>query len=224
MSRIFQPRERIQRRTFASDIVGRFRGGTQINRRPVALEKWRVTTGDPEVAEAIRDLLGGEEPQEWAAKGEDKLEVFTEAKSVEIVLDGPKAIDARMVIWPRGAKSIVTCDKEIFETEGEPYVCESGTFTTRAEHDEQGHVCEPHIRVRFRLAENTELGLFEYVTQSWSLASTIGGELGALYKIDGPALATLALEEGEAEIDGRKRKFYKPVLTVGEAAELEEAA
>ena len=43
---------------FADDVVGQFRSGTQINRRPMALTEWRVTTGDPDVAYAISELLG----------------------------------------------------------------------------------------------------------------------------------------------------------------------
>ena len=47
-----------------NDVVGRFRSGHQINKRPAALSEWRVTTGDPEVAEKIHDILGGDAPQE----------------------------------------------------------------------------------------------------------------------------------------------------------------
>lgn len=224
MSRIFQPRERVVRRTFDDDFVGRFRAGYQVNGRPASLQKWRVTTGDPDVAEAIQDLLGGEDPQEWDAKGEDKYEVFTDAPKVDVILDGPSAVDARMVIWARGAKKIATCDGEIFDTDGEPYVCTSGDYRTRAEHDEQGHLCEPVIKIRFRLAVNPELGLFEFQTSSWSMATAIGGELGELQKINGPATATLALEQVEYEAQGRKRRFTKPVLTVEGAAEAVKAA
>lgn len=218
MSRIFQPRERVSR-NFADDIVGRFRSGYQVNKRPAALTEWRVTSGDPEVLGAVRGLLGGDEIQEWEAKGEDNLEVFTDVASVNILLENEDAIEARMVIWARGQKRIVTCEGDVYETEGGPYVCETGEFTTKREHEESDHVCEPVIRIRFRLADDPDLGLFEFQTGSWSMATVIGQEIYALQKAldksEGePVKATLSLEQVEYESGGKKRKFTKPVLTV----------
>ena len=46
-----------------SDIVGRVRSGAQIQGRPVALQEWRFTTGDPDVAAAVAEKYGGT-PQE----------------------------------------------------------------------------------------------------------------------------------------------------------------
>ena len=92
------------RQRFSDDIVGRFRSGHTLNGRPSALDDWRVTTGDPEVASAIYDLLGGDAPQKWDAKGEDDLEVFTASKEVEIILEGEKALRQSMLLWGRNGK------------------------------------------------------------------------------------------------------------------------
>ena len=51
----------------ADDIVGNLRSGMQIDNKPVALQEWRVTTGDPDVANAIADLYGGK-VEEWETK------------------------------------------------------------------------------------------------------------------------------------------------------------
>lgn len=75
-----------------SDIAGRFRSGHLINDRPASLEEWRVTTGDPEVAQKVYELLGGEAPQEWAAKGEVNIEVFSASSSVDIIIENAKAL------------------------------------------------------------------------------------------------------------------------------------
>lgn len=199
----------------SDDIVGRFRSGYQVNERPASLTEWRVTTGDPDIAKEVHGLLGGQAPQEWETKSEENLEVFTQAPSIDIILDGPSAIDARMLIWPKGQKRIVTCDKDIFETEGAPYVCETGGFRNRREHEEQGHVCEPRITITYRLADKPNLGIFKFETGAWSLVTQIAKSIGKLRDIDGDASATLALEQVVMK-DGKT--FTKPVLTVtGEA-------
>lgn len=224
MSRIFQPREATKKSTqFADDVVGRFRSGYQINNRPASLKEWRVTTGDPEVADTLREMLGGDEPQEWDAKGEDNLEVFTAADELDIIIESAKGVDARMVIWSRGQKKFFVCGGEAFEPEGsEPFICEDGDYTTRAEHDEQGHVCEPNIKIKFRLRDDPELGVFEFMTGAWSLASVLGYAMSDLERAGGAAYATLALEPVEFQKEGKTIKFTKPVLSVGEAYEPEE--
>lgn len=225
---IFQPRERVRQRAAASDIVGRFRSGYQIDGKPNALSEWRVTSGDPEVMDAVIDYLGdaNDGVQEWEARGEDNLEVFTNTAEVSVLLKDITAIDARMLIWPkRGKTKDFVCGGVAHEFEkGKPYECTDGDWTTRAEHDEQDHVCEPAVKIRFRLADDPDLGLFEFQTGSWSMASVIGEEIGALMDIeeaDGlPARATLGLELVEYTTkDGKDRRFTKPVLTVHGPAE-----
>lgn len=202
--------------SFADDVVGRFRSGYQIAGRPQALTDWRITTGDPAVAEAIRSEMGGDEPQEWDCKGEDNLEVFTSSASVDIVIPSPSSIEARMLIWARGQKRIVTCSGDIYETEGAPYECSEGGYRNRREHEEQGHACEPNLSITFRLAANPDLGLFKFQSGAWSLASVIAKAIGKATDVyedhDGAAIAaSLALEEVEMK-DGKK--FTKPVLTI----------
>jgi hypothetical protein len=92
------------------DIVGSFRAGFLENGTPQSLNEWRVTTGDPIVAEAIHELLGGEAPAEWETKGEESLEVYTAAKSVTIVLDGPRAVRQRFVQRNRNGEIVYTSD------------------------------------------------------------------------------------------------------------------
>lgn len=207
---LFDPAQSQNNARFGDDVVGRFRSGYQVNDRPASLTEWRVTTDDPTVADYIHDTFGGEDPQEW----KDELEVFTKAKSVDIVIEKTDAVEARMLIWARGSKRIVTCDNEVFETEGRPYECEKGGFRTKKQHEEQGHVCEPRVTVTFRLADNPDLGLFRFESGAWSLATSIAKPLGDLAKVGGPAKATLALEVVEYESGGKPRKFTKPVLTI----------
>ncbi|WP_229398140.1 recombination directionality factor [Micromonospora okii] len=203
------------------DIVGRFRSGTQINDRPMALDKWRVTTGDPDVAEAVRRLFGGDPAQTWETKGEDNLEVFTTAPRVKILLDGPAAVRQEMVLFgPRGA--IRRCDgveqtgtDATDPAKGTPCACPA-SFADRKDAAKAGRGCGPRITTYFTLADDPSLGRFKFVSGSWSLVRDIGTAEAALTEIDGPAEAWLALElvEYTAKATGAQRSFMKPVLDV----------
>lgn len=161
------------RNKFADDIVGRFRSGHQINNTPASLKEWRVTTGDPEVADAVYEELGGDKPQEWAAKGEDNLEVFTATDAVEIILDGPKALRQKMVLWSRAGKLVQSGDGRTLD-DGSPDPDADLTFAERKAKARDGIGAEPQIEVYFRLASQPDLGVFKFQTGSWSLASDLG--------------------------------------------------
>jgi hypothetical protein len=207
------------KKRFTDDVVGRFRSGAQVNRRPLALDEWRVTTGDPEVADAIAARFGGT-PQEWAAQGEDNIEVYTTTPSVDIILDGPDAVRQSMVLWGRNGL-IRTCDGVTQkDDQGSPCACPSA-LKDRKEAAKAGHGCEPSIQVYFRLADDPDLGKLKFFSGSWSMARDLvhDGVEDALRDIDGPARATLSIEKVEWETkEGTTRSFMKPVLAIKGAA------
>lgn len=187
------------RQRFADDVVGRFRSGHQINDRPAALDDWRVTTGDPDVAAAIHDLLGGDEPQEWAAKGEDNLEVFTASNEVAIIIENAKALRQRMVLWGRSGKPIYVSDGEfILDDQGHPTEERDPdaelTFAERKAKKETGAI--PDVDLYFRLAEEPDLGVFKFKTGSWGFVSDLAynGVVEELEAAEGPTKAVLKLE------------------------------
>lgn len=208
------------RQSFADDIVGRFRGGHVIGRRPVALDEWRVTTGDPEVAKVIHDLLGGHEPQEYATEKEDNLEVFTASPSVEIIIPGPKSIRQRMVLWSSTGKLIVDSDGETL-ADGTPDPDRDLSFAERKAKGNDGMGPKPQIDVYFRLVDEPDLGIFNYRTSSWSLAEDLAAydHEGQLAEIDGPARATLSLVKVEYTAKkgpraGQLVQYTKPELKI----------
>ncbi|MFG3715821.1 hypothetical protein [Micromonospora sp. NPDC047730] len=209
------------RQSFKNDIVGRFRSGYQVSGRPASLEKWRVTSGDPEVAAEVRRLFGGDAPQAWETQGEDNLEVFTTAEKVKIVLDGPRAIRQEMVLWGRNG-AIRRCDgveQTMDEDKGKPCECPA-SYQDRKDAAKSGKGCAPSITVFFTLADAPELGKFKFNSGSWSLVRDIVTAEKALSEIDGPAFAWLGLEvvEYEQKATGAKRKFTKPVVDIIGAA------
>ena len=215
---IFAPRERTNNNTRTSDVVGRFRSGHQINKRPISLKEWRVTTGDPDVAEAIRESLGGDDVSTWETKREDNLEVFTTATEVDVILEG---IEVETVAWlPQGKTKGFMCKGVPYESEErKPFVCTERDYANKQEHEDAGHVCVPKVKVRFRLADNPDLGVFDFESGAWSLLSQVGYILGDMNRYETDAvLATLGLEFVDL---GPDKKFTKPVITVTGAYEEE---
>ncbi|MEV0267739.1 hypothetical protein AB0H43_03105 [Hamadaea sp. NPDC050747] len=199
---------------FADDLVGRFRSGYQINNRPATLEAWRITTGDPDVAHIVNTRFGGKGAQEWETQGEDKLEVFTTAPKIKVILDGPSAIRQEMVLWGR-AGAIRKCDgveQTLDEAAGQPCACPS-TFAERKDAAKKGTGCQPSITVYFRLADDPELGRFKFASGSWSLVKDLVGVMAKLDQYDGPVTAWLKLERVEPK-SPTGRSFVKPVIEI----------
>ncbi|WGH21384.1 recombination directionality factor [Arthrobacter phage Emotion] len=217
------------RNKFADDVVGRFRSGHQINKRPAALSEWRVTTGDPEVADKIYDLLGGEAPQEWEANGEDNLEVFTASKAIEVILESSKAIRQRLVLWGRNGKPIYTTDGET-KDDGTPDPDAELSFQERKQKGRDGIGPTPDVEVYFRLAADPDLGIFKFQSGSWSLVSDMAyndteGELAdALADSEsGKVKAILKLEQvsfvaKNGPQAGKTVSYTKPVIQIKGAA------
>lgn len=212
--RIFDVDPGARSKKFTDDIVGRFRSGAQVNNRPLSLDEWRVTTGDPEVADIVADLLGAKTGvQTWTTEGEDNLEVYTTAESVDVILDGESAVTARMALW--GKKGLIhACDGEV-TTDGEPCPMAGKTVAERKEAAKAGYGCEPNINVYFRLLANPDLGKFRFSSGSWKFAEDVDGIVAALAKADGPVRATLKLDLVEYDTKGgRHVRYRKPLVTI----------
>ncbi|WP_181009009.1 hypothetical protein [Streptomyces sp. SM12] len=181
-------------RTFAADTVGRFRSGRMVGRRPESLDEWRVTTGDPAVADAVSQLLGGR-AEEWETQGEDGLEILTNAKSVGIVIDGSNSIKADMRQYAN-SQLFHHCDGVEYlspeEKRGNPCGCPR-LFAERKELAKAGGP-KPNIDIRFKLAEDVNLGYFRFVTGSWDMVKALGDLTDNLSDAQGPVRAELRIE------------------------------
>lgn len=205
---------------FASDVVGRFRSGTQINKRPMSLQEWRVTTGDPDVATAIIDLMGSknDDPaQEWETAGEDNLEVFTETPRIRIIIPSAKSLRQEMIL--RGLKGIIRKCDGVEQTDtanaGKPCECPQ-SYAERKAASKDGSGCDPEVVLFFKLFDNPDLGAFKFRTGSWSFVRDLARDdvTGKLEGLGGPAEAWLGLELVEFESNGQARKFTKPTLDI----------
>ena len=103
LNRIFET----QSKSFGQDdVVGYLKSGMQLDGRPIALENWRVTSGDPDVLKAIASSYGGE-VENWETTTEHNQQVLTEVGSLEVQL---VSVQSNFALWGRGNKPIRICD------------------------------------------------------------------------------------------------------------------
>jgi hypothetical protein len=203
------------RPSYADETIGRFHSGRMVGKRPESLPTWRVTTGDRDVAAAIAQSLGGQ-AVETDSTSENFIEIMTGAESVQVLLDGPKAIDADFKLW-RGNKLVHHCDGVEFLSPEDKAGTLCGCPPLLADRKQAAKDFEgppPSITFFFRLAEDPELGKFKFVTGSWTLVEVLHEYENALAAIGGEAVATLTLELVEYTTKaGRFVSYRKPVLT-----------
>ena len=205
------------------DVVGRFRAGHTINKRPQSLQEWRVTSDDKAVLETIAKQFGGT-VQEWDNE-KQPFEVFTDATAVNVVVE---KIFSAMTLWGRNGV-IRKCDGQTIsypeEQAGQPCpTCSTAPdLATRKQMAQQGTGCQPDVTIRFRLKDFEDLGVFEFKSGSWNLAQDIGRSESALEKFGGKAVGTLALEPVEwvQKSTGQTRRFVKSVLNLTGPADKE---
>lgn len=225
-----KPKPRNQ--NFSDDYVGRFRSGRLVGKQPESLNEWRVTTGDPAVADIIAKLMGGD-VEEWETDKEDNLQVLTDSASVEIIIDSSDAIDASMKKFGfqglehhcDGVKYLSDDDPELVGTScGCPSLLQD-----RKDRAKSGKGPKPSIDVTFKLAAHQEIGKFRFNSGGWSLVNvlheviesidTVGGrEEDASGKVTNPGRpvrASLTIEHvAYTTKAGRDVAYNMPVIKV----------
>ncbi|MFI8341284.1 hypothetical protein ACIF8W_14575 [Streptomyces sp. NPDC085639] len=185
--------------------------------RPQALDSWRVTTDDADVAARVASFLGGEPQPNEGGGGGLAYEVLTSRESVRILLDGHAAVASRMVL--RGSKGIIhECDGVEFlspeERQGQPCGCPPLLEDRKlAARDGRGPM--PSVDITFQIAAAPELGLFHFMTASWQMAAQLSDLTDALERVNGPAVCDLTTELVVYTTKaGRGVCYRKPVVTV----------
>ncbi len=198
------------------DIVGRVRSGTQDNGRPVALQQWRFTLGDPALAKQVAAQYGGT-PQPWETKTDEALEIFSTVETLAVTFED---IFAEMTLWGR-SKPIRSCDG-VFQTDDAKTPCACpADFAERKVKAKEGSACQPNIKVRFRLAEMPDAGIWRFTSSSWQLAAEIPDLVEDLeaHRVAGDSAGTLGLKVVEWQTKaGEDRKFTRPFIKLGALA------
>ncbi|MCP3800211.1 hypothetical protein NLX83_13175 [Allokutzneria sp. A3M-2-11 16] len=207
--------KRKSRNTFADDIVGRFRGGMLAGRRPVALSEWRVTTDDPDVADRVAALFGGE-PEEWDTDRADVHQVLTTTAVVPIVIESADCLRARMTLFGLQGP-IHVCDGMYSladDDRGEPCGCPR-SLQDRKDLAKSGKGPKPDISLKFRLADDPDLGLFLFGSGSWSLVNDLPDLESRLADADGPVRAELRLVHVQYTTKkGRDVEYHRPEIAI----------
>ncbi|MDI3424353.1 recombination directionality factor, partial [Streptomyces luteolus] len=158
----------------SDERVGRFRQGRLVNGRPEALHTWRMTTDSVEVASRVTSLLGSQ-PQPDGVSGEQEHDILTERDSVRVILDGPDAVVTRMIL--RGHKGLIhECNGSEFlspeKEKGQPCGCPPRLEDQKAA-ARTGRGPTPSIDITFRIAADSTLGEFQFLTGSWQMAAQV---------------------------------------------------
>ncbi|MGO1050758.1 recombination directionality factor [Crossiella sp. CA198] len=213
------------RNVFMDDIVGRFRGGMLVGRRPVALAEWRVTTDDPDVADRIAELFGGT-AEEWDTDRADNRQVMTETAAVSIVIEQADHLRARMVLL--GLQGPVhQCDGMYSladDDRGEPCGCPR-SLQERKDKAKSGKGPRPDISLKFRLADDPELGYFLFGSGSWTLVSDLPELENQLAQAGGPVQADLKITHvAYTTKAGRDVEYHRPEIVLKGAVSVPLAA
>jgi hypothetical protein len=145
------------------------------------------------------------------------MEVLTAAPSVQIVLSGADAISDRLIQWGRKGP-VHECDGMYSLMErnfGEPCGCPELLMQRKAAaRDEMGPA--PYIKTTFRLAEDYDLGLGQFISTSWDLLISLHEVRNELDAVGGgEALCELSLELVEYTTKkGIDVSYRKPVIKV----------
>ncbi|MER5894752.1 hypothetical protein [Streptomyces sp. NPDC001876] len=220
-----------ERKVYSDDTVGRLHSGySELNEKgqlvPVALDKWRFTTGDKVVSDAVAELFGGTPVEHEESPSENFIDVFTDAAKVPVIID-QDGIYWDMKQWIQG-KLVHHCDGFTFLSHmrdetliGTDCGCPV-LFAERkqAAKDYQGP--NPAIKVTFRLADDPELGTFSFQTGSWTLFKVIHESEGALENVGVTALGDLELEYVEytpkkGPMRNKLVSYTKPNINIGRA-------
>ncbi|MCX4822756.1 hypothetical protein OG883_23210 [Streptomyces sp. NBC_01142] len=185
---------------------------------PQALDAWRVTTDDADVAARVAGFLGGEpQPNEGTGGAGLAYEVLTSRESVRVLLDGPDAVAAHMVL--RGSNGIIhECDGVEFlspeEKKDQPCGCPP-LLEDRKLAARDGRGPTPSVDITFQIAAAPRLGTFHLMTGSWQMAAQLSDLTDALERVDGPAVCDLTMElVAYTTKTGRGVCYRKPVVTV----------
>jgi len=190
-----------------------------VGNRPETLSTFRVTTGDPEIADKIAEMYGGI-PEEWETRSEDFLQVLTDRDTVSVVIPASSALTADLRLYGLGGVLMPHCDGRyslLEENHGELCGCPE-RLEDRKAFAKTGRGPKPYINLNFRLADAYDLGLFRFLSHSWKLAEVVGDYAAELERYDGPVLGDLALELVEYTTkSGRNVCYRKPTLNIRKA-------
>ena len=179
---------------------------------PAKLTRFRFTSPDSNVIEAVTALYGGE-ARPWDNNGKPEHEVTVQAREINVVLPPPSIPPLSQWYelwgrsgWMRRCDGITVTEREESERFEGDCVCEANG--TRE--------CKPHTRLIVMLPGIPDIGVFRLETQSYFAAQEIPAAVEMAKEFGGRMPSgVLTLEHRERRERGQPvRKFLIPVLRI----------
>jgi hypothetical protein len=220
-----KPVQRVQTTTYERAAF-QFRTGMQVpdERNPkrmkgISLPNWRVVAEDEQITDGIAELFGGKSEEFDPAKAMP-WHVLTDTNSIEVVIDGSKAVEDKLVQWGGPGGPMHECDGEFSllpEDKGAPCGCPT-TLKERKARASNNRGPKPSINVEFKLAGvGEDLGKGKLIATAWSLAEVIHEIKNALDAVDGPALCRLEIEHVSyvSKVHGPVDYYWPNIVVLG---------
>lgn len=196
--------------------AGRIRIGQQVatntgKRRPVKLDRFRITSQDRDKVEHVARIYGGT-PTQWAdAPIGEQWEVVTEATALQVIVPpSAMAFSQWMEQWSGGGCTR-RCDTEIEMISGGPCIC--------AAEDEPS--CKPTTRLSVMLRDLDGLGVWRLETHGHYAAAELAGVVDIIQAAASAGRllpAVLGLEQRQVKriVNGKPQtmNFAVPTLDV----------
>jgi len=182
----------------ASDVVGQFKAGF-VNARgfPESVTEFIVRTDDPDVADVITGLFGGQ-PEDCGAD-KNPIEVRTDANSVGVIV-APGGIRSGYVLWgnrqliQRCDGEHITWSKDDPQDVGTRCSCYGLSPDERDKRAKNGTGCKPDTSLLFSLVDAPNLGRFRLQSGSKILLRDIQAVEAKVNEAEGPTELVLGLE------------------------------
>lgn len=171
--------------------------------RPVKLDTFRLTSRDEQLISQAAQAYGGH-PQQW----EDQWEVYTEAKSIPVVVPPTdQALSQWYELWSGGGCQR-RCDGNREVISDRPCICGP---------DPQDRACKPTTRLSLLLPDVSGVGLWRLETHGYYAAVELGGVVDVITSAAGRGImlpARLRLEQRTVVRNDQTNKFSVPVLDI----------
>jgi hypothetical protein len=172
---------------------GRLHYDALVNGRTRIMATWLLATSDPDVATRIATLFS-RQSHVGGNSSERLYQVLTDDAEIEVLLDGPQAIQVRMV-RRHGSTLVRCCNGRTQRTPFGKQPCQCPpTVQGRWQAAKAGLGCEPLVQVAFQLAADPTVGRFLLASATWPFADHATSVRAALCQQHGSMRARLSID------------------------------